>query len=192
MPFDYNDNYHRELDRRNELKAAVSTPVVVLALLGSLLGYMFQNYQLALDLAGVIFGILALWSIGAIGITAFFLARAIHGHTYKRLEGAIILREYHQALREWHEKHGQGVPAADKEFDDYLERSYAISGDHNARLNDKRSADIFRAHRMMIYAAVLTGVTFLPFAYAILYQNQNLASETKVDVNQTIYNQGDT
>ncbi|MCK8515854.1 hypothetical protein M0534_05885 [Methylonatrum kenyense] len=172
MPYDYRDNYHRELARRNDLRAAVNTPVGILALMGSLLAFMFQNYRLGLDLGSAFFGLLSLASGLAIGVGAFFLARAIHGHTYKHIECAMRLREYHQALGNWHTKYGDGKAAADKDFDDYLEQSYARAGDHNAQLNEARSADLFRAHRAMIFAAVFAGAAFLPFAYASHYQEQ--------------------
>lgn len=187
LPFDYEDNYHRELARRNELRAAVSTPLGILTLLGSLLGFMLQRYAFSLDLGGVLFGLLALATAVGIGTAAFFLARAIHGHTYKHIECAMRLREHHLALREWHEEYGQGKEGANSDFDEYLEKSYAIAGDHNARLNEARSADIFRAHRAMIFSGVFVGAAFLPFSYGVHDQNQEPIQVRIVDEQQSLH-----
>lgn len=172
MPFDYQDNYERELSHRNQLRAAVSTPIVVLTLVGSLVGFMFQRYRLGFNLESVAFSVLVLASAAGIAVAAFYLARAIHGHTYKHIEYAKRLREYHHELCDWHSQHGQGPEVGDHEFDEYLEEAYAAAADHNARLNTLRSSFLFLAHRAMIFAAIFAGAAFLPFAYGLQKQQQ--------------------
>ncbi|HEU4557046.1 MAG TPA: hypothetical protein VFS20_04325, partial [Longimicrobium sp.] len=70
---------------------------------------------------------------------------------------------HHDALRAWHEEHGEGRLRGDREFEDFLENTYATAADHNQRINEYRSDQLFLGRRWMIFAAVVIGFSGLTF-----------------------------
>ncbi|HET6763573.1 MAG TPA: hypothetical protein VFH27_07865 [Longimicrobiaceae bacterium] len=164
MPFDYRENYHLELARRDALREAAGTPVGLLTLLGTALAFMVQKLRVESDWTTIAFAIIAALAAGAIILATHHLVRALHGHTYQYIETALQLHAYHQKLRAWHVEFGNGALVADREFDDHLQMRYAETSDHNARVNEQRSQYLFLTTQRVIFAGVFTGIALLPFS----------------------------
>lgn len=167
MPLDLRQDYQYELDQREKLRSTIATPITLLTLLGSLLAYMFQKFSDAPPLASTFFwGGLAVASI-ALLVSATYLARVAHGFTYKRLASAAELRQYLSLLRAWYARNPTAEGSPEAAFDEYLEGAYAIASTHNAHLNAHRFDNLYVATRFLIYAAIATGLSLVPFAYKL-------------------------
>jgi hypothetical protein len=164
MPFDYRENYHLELARRDALREAAGTPVGLLTLLGTALAFMVQKLRIENDWTTIAFAIVASAAVAGIISAAYLLVRALHGHTYQSIETALQLHAYHQKLRDWHEEFGNGALVADREFDEHLQMRYAQTADHNARVNEQRSQYLFLTTQRVIFSGVFTGIALLPFS----------------------------
>jgi hypothetical protein len=175
MGFDYRVGYEYELAHRENLRGALGTPVTVVSVLGAALGTMFSSLR---DGTPVGFEVIVFWILFAVALTllvktVYHLARSLHGHTYKAIESPSRLRAHHEALRDWHEKYGDGRLRGDREFDEYLESKYADATEHNQRINDYRSDQLFLGQRWMIFTAIVTGLAAMAFV-----ANQQLRDKT--------------
>jgi hypothetical protein len=96
----------------------------------------------------------------------------MHGHEYKQLKPAGVLRDYHKQLREWHLANGLGPFAGDREFDEYLEQSYSEASDHNQRINRERSEYLFLCNRWLIRVVMAAVLLLITFGVAVQVQSQ--------------------
>jgi hypothetical protein len=170
VPFDYKQNYDAELAQREHLRSAVGTPIGLLTLIGSALAFMVQKLRVEADWTTALFLIVAACSAAALVCATYCLIRALHGHTYRQLESALQLQLFHRELREWHSTYGNGVLAADREFEQHLQRRYAATADHNAHLNEKRADYLFLTTRRIILAGVFAGGALIPFGLNLQLQ----------------------
>lgn len=164
MSFDYRHGYEYELAHRENLHGALGTPITVVSLLGASVGAMLNGLRAeTVGVDVVVFWVLAFGAVILLVKSVYHLARSMHGHAYKAIESPSRLRAVHAALRAWHEAHGQGRLLGDREFEDMLEKAYAEAAEHNQRINEYRSDQLFLGRRWMISAAVATALSALTF-----------------------------
>jgi hypothetical protein len=159
----FEELYKHELDQRERLRAAVSVPLGLLIVIGSLLGVMLQSFWVEAGILGFVFYLAVIGSAWFFVRTMYFLARSYHGHVYKAMPLALERWRYRDQLRDWHTKYGTGPEAGDQEFGEYLERLYAEAADHNAGINLAKSEYLFRANQSIVRCAIFTVFAFVPF-----------------------------
>jgi hypothetical protein len=172
MPLDYKAIYDAEFEQREHLRSALSTPIGLLTLFGGLIGYTLQKVRLEFAWWSILFLVSTAFVAVLLGLSTYFLIRAMHGHVYRQLKPAGVLREYHRQLREWHSNNGLGPLAGDREFDEYLEKSYVEASDHNQRINRERSEYLFLCNRWLIRVVVSAVVLLIAFGMAVQAQSQ--------------------
>jgi hypothetical protein len=160
----FEELYKHELEQRERVRAALGTPMGLLVVVGGLLGIMLQSFWFEARLLCYFFWLAALGSSFSFVTAMYFLVRSYHGHVYKTMPLALEQRNYRDQLREWHTKFGNGPADGDREYEAYLERLYAEAADHNARVNDAKSAFLYRANTSIVYFVILTVATFVPYA----------------------------
>ena len=173
MAYDYRNGYEHELARREALGGALGTPVTIVSLLAAALAAMLGGLRddaIGLDVA-------AFWAVAAVALIFLIrsvdhLARSLHGHTYKAIESPLRLRRHHDELRAWHQQYGEGPLRGDREFAEYLEKTYAEATEHNQRINEYRGDQLYLGQRWMIVAAIATGA-----AWTACVANQQLHDE---------------
>ncbi|HET7463993.1 MAG TPA: hypothetical protein VFJ82_22245 [Longimicrobium sp.] len=164
MSFDYQHSYEYEFAHRESLHDTLGTPVTIVSLLGASVGAMLGG----LRGPGVGADVLAFWVLASATLvllvkSVYHFARSMHGHTYMAVDSPARLRRHHNELRDWHEAYGQGRLRGDREFEEYLERAYAEATEHNQRVNEYRGDQLYLGRRWMIFAAVATGMSAIPF-----------------------------
>jgi len=163
MGFDYAHAYEHELEQRDRLRSAATTPIWVLTLLGTVAAYAVLQFQYGNDIWTWLFAVPLAIGLVSLGMSVYFLIRALHGHTYKALEKPSVIRKYQKALLDWHTQYGSGADGAEEEFEDYIEEVCAEAADVNATLNQIRSEYYFRCYRMIISALVFIALAVIPF-----------------------------
>jgi len=135
--------YDAELKRKDQITGAVSFPVTILTLLGSLIATMAKN--LSLQTLPVTIG----YSIGATTWVAFtsaslwFLSRAYHGSVYDYLPRLTELEEFRDDA------------STSSEFDTAFRKAIIEATDTNAVTNDARQAYLDRGNVFLLVAVVI-------------------------------------
>lgn len=135
--------YDGELKRKDQITGAVSFPVTILTLLGSVVVTMAKG--LSLDTPPVTIGYfisLATWA-GVTSASLWFLSRAYHGSTYEFLPRLMELEEFQQD--------GE----IKRDFDALFRRAIIDATDTNAVTNDVRQAYLDRGNVFLLVAVVL-------------------------------------
>jgi hypothetical protein len=175
----YRDLYRDEIDHHEKLRSAIAVPLGLLTILASLLATMLRGYELG----DVSRDILFFWGLGAgiwfVGRCAYHMMRSYHGHLYKAMPSALEQKLHHEALKAWHSQFGNGAAAADADFNEYLEEKYAAAADHNYFVNSRKSEYLYRANAALMYSAILSALTFVPFAF---YDLSNDTEVHKVEI----------
>lgn len=163
MAFDYGNAYEYELEQRDRLRAAATTPIWVLTLLGTVAAYTILKFRYANDIWTGLFSVPIVLGLVSLSVAMYFLIRALHGHTYKAIGKAESIRQYEKDLHDWHQAYGDSKTSAEPEFRDYLNGVYAEAADTNATLNQIRSEYYFLCYRYLIASLVFIGFAVIPF-----------------------------
>lgn len=123
---------------------------------------MLQSAWFDLGFLAILFCLAALSNALFFITTMYFLVRSYYGHTYRAMPFAMQLKEYRDELRQWNITYG--TADGDREWEEFLEDSYAHHADFNANVNEIRSKYLFRARGAIVGCAVSTVLAFVPFA----------------------------
>ena len=165
MKFDFDflkDRYDHELQRREQLTAAITLPVGVLTILGGAMAAMARSFSYEDTLLTWIFGLF----LGLAGI-AFFLCMINLGCTYHRQTTIYLpllsdLQKVREELRAFY-KDAQQRGAADDSFQHELEARIIDAADRNTRSNDQRSRYLFWSRLALFAVLVLTAMMGIPY-----------------------------
>jgi hypothetical protein len=167
-PVPLSSEYHRyyfdEFTERERLRSAVATPVTLLTLAGTLLGYLGQHFAFVGDPTSWIFGGFFLCASMALVRATYYLARSYHGHTYKLVPSVTELRHYWRELYLWH-KTVDSTALATADFLGTVDQQYSTAISVNAVVNRRRSAFLYRGVESAIGAIVFTGLCLGPFLF---------------------------
>jgi hypothetical protein len=148
--------YDRELDRKDNLTAAVGLPVTIVAALGGLIVTMANGFTYKTDTLTTAFVFALLLDTIFGGLCLFWLAKNYSGSEYEFVPRLGELEETRAAMEE------EGEPR--DLFEDLLRGSIIKAADANAKTNDTRSAFMDRANRILVFVlvtAALTGVLYV-------------------------------
>ena len=187
MKFDFDflkDRYDYELQRREQLTAALTLPVGVLTVLGGAMTAMARSFSYQDGLLTWVFGILLGLAVIAFFRCMFDLGRAYHRQThiylpllgelretrekwrafYKELHQRVSYEEEHQDGSNddlfQHEEHQGGV---DDLFQHELEERIIDAADRNTRNNDQRSRYLFSARIAIFAVLAMTAIMGIPY-----------------------------
>jgi len=165
MKFDFDflkDRYDYELQRREQLTAALTLPVGVLTILGGAMVAMARSFSYKDCLLTWVFGIL----LGLTGI-AFFLCMLNLGRAYHRQTTTYLplLGDLQKVREEWRafyeEAHQRG--AGDDSFQHELEARIIAAADRNTQRNDLRSHYLYLSRIALFAVLVLTAMMGIPY-----------------------------
>ena len=165
IKFDFDflkDRYDYELQRREQLTAALTLPVGVLTVLGGAMAAMARSFSYKDGLLTWVFGILL-----GLAVIAFFLCMLNLGRTYHRQTYIYLplLGDLHKVREEWRafyeEAHHRR--AADDSFQQELEASIIGAADRNTRSNDQRSRYLFWSRLALFAVLVSTAMMGIPY-----------------------------
>ena len=161
--FDFlKDRYDYELQRREQLTAALTLPFGVLIVLGGAMAAMARSFSYKDDLLTWVFGILLGLAVIAFFLCILNLGRTYHRQTYIYLPLLGDLQEVREEWRAFYEAaHQRG--AADDSFQHELEARIIDAADRNTRNNDQRSRYLFWSRLALFAVLVLTAMMSIPY-----------------------------
>jgi hypothetical protein len=157
------DRYDFELERKERLTEALTLPIGVLTVLGSVVGAMAQSFTYKFPILTWIFVPFVVVDILAFAVCLLYLARAYHSQTYIYLPTLKSLYQAKRELREFYEASSMPVEDAVQEFTENLERRIIAAADANTENNDRRSSLLYRSRIVLFLILVLTALAALPF-----------------------------
>lgn len=165
----FRELYDREWVRRDQLQAAVGTPLTFLTAVAGALWYLFQQAFGSADAAPLQWSpfFVVSFSVATVGFVAATgaLIRSFVGYTYKMVPYAQTLLNNRIALRAYYRALGHlDSRVADDEFRADLESCYAGAAEHNARCNTERAAWLFRSNSIMAAALLFAALSAVPIA----------------------------
>ena len=165
MKFDFDflkDRYDYELQRREQITAALTLPVGILTILGGAMAAMARSFSYKNGFLTWVFGTL----LGLAG-SAFFLCMLNLGLTYHRQTYIYLplLGDLQKVREEWRafyeEAHQRG--AGDDSFQHELEARIIDAADQNTQRNDLRSHYLFWSRLALFAVLVLTAMMGIPY-----------------------------
>ena len=174
MKFDFDflkDRYDYELQRREQLTAALTLPVGVLTVLGGAMTAMARSFSYQDGLLTWVFGILLGLAVIAFFRCMFDLGRAYHRQTHIYLPLLGELRETREKWQAFYKEVHQRVSYEDEHQDESdddlfqheLEERIIDAADRNTRNNDKRSRYLFSARIAIFAVLALTAIMGIPY-----------------------------
>jgi hypothetical protein len=147
--------YDFELQRKEQLTAALALPVGVLGVLGSLLAVMVRSFTFQGDPLSVAFGIAVAGAVCSFFACLLQLARAYHRQTYRYLP---LLKQLDATLDEWRSFYAETGFTGDEEdfFVRELRARIIDAADRNTENNDARSALLYWARVWLFWLLGLT------------------------------------
>jgi len=157
------NRYDFELERKDKLTDALTLPVGVLTVLGSVLGVMAQSFTYSNRALTVTFAVFVVLDVVAFTVCLSCLARAYHAQTYTYLPTLKELHETEADLREFYEATGLSERDAVGNFALSFEERIIEAADANTTSNDRRSSLLHRSRVALFAVLVLTALAGLPF-----------------------------
>lgn len=157
------DRYDFELERKEKLTDALTLPIGVLTVLGSVLGAMARSFSYKFPILTRMFVSFLVADIVAFAVCLLYLARAYHRQTYVYLPTLKSLYQAKRELREYYEASGMPAEEAAEEFTENLEKRIIAAADANTENNDRRSSLLYRSRIVLFVILVLTALAALPF-----------------------------
>ena len=156
--------YGIEWARRDQLHSAVSTPLGVLTLLGTAIGYCYVDFQPRWTLATVVFIIAEALAAVLFSIATYQLVRSYVGYTYRRIADASEILEHHKQLTAYHAALGSISSARDEAFDAFLVDSLVEATDKNCSNNTNRGEHLHRANLASVACMLCLAIAAVPYA----------------------------
>jgi hypothetical protein len=158
------DRYDFELVRKDQLTEALTLPIGVLTVLGSVLGAMAQSFNYHQhDAVTLTFIVMVVLDVIAFTVCLSYLARAYHAQTYTYLPTLKELHETEGDLTEFYESTGGTREQAAADFTLSFEERIIHAADANTASNDRRSSLLHRSRIALFSVLVLTALAGLPF-----------------------------
>jgi hypothetical protein len=161
----YQRLYEFEWFRREQIQTSIATPLGILTLLGGSLFVLATGFESREWPIHLLF-----WSPFAVALVtfggaAFFLTRAMYGHTYRGILYSGELEGHRKALTAYFA--AKGTPEEVMlEFERELADRYVEAGDINGRINADRSEFVHQSTRRLIVAVIATALCAAVFVIA--------------------------
>jgi len=163
----YKSFYDRENQRRESLNNSVSIPVGIITGLIATLVFLITRFNYGDNLLytwSLI--ILVLISIILLSISIAYLTKSFNnfakGHDYIEIALLSDIENYYDELLKYHKNK---IDKVDHDFQNYLCAEFIKYADNNARINDKRSFDLYKSKQFMFFSIVFLAFSFIPFGF---------------------------
>jgi hypothetical protein len=147
--------YQGEIELRNAIESSISTPIGVLAGLGSALYLLANTFSYCSCPVGVVFFALACLGYVALGISGYFLVRSAYGYKYLRIPTPKQLREHYEELIRHKESTHKPLEDAKTDFEKYLVEKYELAAESNAKNNIARLKWLHYAKSFLIIVVIV-------------------------------------
>ena len=155
MRFEFlKERYDYELNRKEQLTAALTLPVGVLSGLGGLMVAMARSFELKSPWLTVPFGVAFGVDVFAFFFCLVYLARAYHRQKYIYLPLLKDLEGWEEEFREFNRYVEGSGGDVETTFSDHLRERIIDAADRNAANNEYRSALLHRA-RVALFAVLI-------------------------------------
>ena len=164
----YKSVYDRELNRRNDLDAAINLPITILTVLVAANSYLIRKPE-AVHFFGIIVlsNILLALILVSFLVSVFFLTRSysnlFKGFGYRNLGLTAEIRNFE--LNEIPKFNDQVDEKRKLNFEKIIIDKLTKLTDDHIMFNDKRSLDLYKAKTFIIVTLILTGIKFLLIAF---------------------------
>ena len=158
------EHYFFELNRKQQLEAALGFPVTVLAMLAGVVGFFVRYlYPFSGSACAWVFSTLLFCSIVCLLLAFYQVVRAFSRGRYQQVAESGELVAYYARLKE-HAKaaHNRDVDV-DREFEQFTIDRYAEATDTNLFANIRRTAHLYWAKVFLTCAAIGLGVCTIPY-----------------------------
>ncbi|HMB90901.1 MAG TPA: hypothetical protein VKP65_08645 [Rhodothermales bacterium] len=157
----YKDLYFAELERKEELRTALTLPIGILTVLGGVIAIYLREIGRAemLDVSISFLGVFTFLLIMSFLATVRNLVKSYHVYTYDFVPYATDLEQAYQDLVVYHET----VEEAEADFESSVLQSLVIAHRKNAFNNDSKSSHIHNANQTLIYCLVLALICAIPY-----------------------------
>jgi ribosomal protein L12E/L44/L45/RPP1/RPP2 len=185
----YKDQYHKEIDRKNEISNSLSTPIGIISTLVAGLFYILTTFDFSLNpILTAVFVILVIVSLIFLGISIYHLIKAFsdfhNGFKYAYLNNSDVLDNYHKALKSYY-KQTKTTDTSDAEFNEYLLTELIKTTSINQKNNDSKIYHRFVCNKYMINTFLT--ICLLLIAFGIDYGLQNTKQKIqKVEIDSTL------
>jgi hypothetical protein len=159
------EEYRAELERRNELRRALSIPIglsVVFAGAQFSLFRAFPSDSAGICVAGAFFVFWAM-SLFSLVFVIVYLIRSHIGHDYAYIATPKEILEYREKLQDYYKERG-GEDVSDQDIRVYLESEYAQNAHHNSLRNNTKAMNLHKANQGVVVTLVgiaLSGIMVL-------------------------------
>ncbi|MGB5988962.1 MAG: hypothetical protein WBG43_04420 [Marinifilaceae bacterium] len=165
----YKSLYERENLRRDVLTNSVSIPIGIVSGVVAALVYLTTNYKyIENKLCSCIFFILVIICVIFVLISIFYIARSLNnlvkGHSYRELALPSEMENYYHGLKACNL---DDKDKTDEEFSEYLTNEFTTYADHNIKINDSRSLDLYNAKSFLFISVIVIAFASIPYVYGI-------------------------
>lgn len=173
----YEKLYFHEMEVRERITGRVQITFALVATGYTILSYMLRmlDYN-ELRCAIVLFAIFSGLTFVLSFICLYFLVRAFWGNTYKGMPSPVKIDEYREELivhkknieiyNSSYPNHLQPEVDVDSGVADYLYKKFRDCSAHNTEVNDRRSRQVHRAFKWLLFASIpmlVASVTYIAF-----------------------------
>jgi hypothetical protein len=162
----YQHLYETELQSREHLQSAISTPLSVLVLVGTALVLLAQKFRSDHPVLEVVFWLAFAGALIVFLRTVYMLVCSFHGYVYHRIPFPSQLLAYHERLRQHYGALGK-PGLAEEEFELYLRQRYIEAGSRNAVHNANRVNYLHQANRALILCLFALVACTVPYVIAV-------------------------
>ena len=164
MDFEFlKDRYDFELQRKEQLNAALTLPVAVLSGLGGAIVAMARSFTYRDELVTRAFLIALGLDLSAFLVCLVFLGLAYHRQHYRYLERLASLERWKQGYAEMLGRWGFPSYNVNTLLKEYLRGRIIEAADRNTENNDKRSIDLSRARASLFAVLFFTAAAGIPY-----------------------------
>lgn len=161
------DRYSFELQRKEQLNAALTLPVALLTAIGTAILAMIRSYTFQEQPVTVLFFLLVFGAGVAVIICTVFLFRAYYRQDYAYLPLLRQLEDWEEEDRNWRrwvEDSGGTIPDDDLPFAEHFHGRIIDAADANTRTNDQRSASLYIVRVSVMWAFIFAAIAGIPYA----------------------------
>jgi hypothetical protein len=156
------ERYDFELNRREQLTAALALPVGVLGGLGSVLALMARSFVYRHDLLTKLFVPFLVVDVVAFFACLTYLARAYHRQKYLYLPLLQELQDWENLFVGLH-SYEVAMGQADEAFEKHIGERIIEAADRNTQNNDERSRLLYWSRVSLFVVLGLTALAGIPF-----------------------------
>jgi len=154
------ESYTHELERRNELRRALSVPVSIAVVFAGAQFSLFRAFPWEVSEWPMAIGFGVTWAVAVLSWIALvvFLIWGHVGYPYAYIATPKELRDYRNELAQ-HDETAICDEKINAELEQFLEVEYANNAHHNSIKNDKKSAFLHRANQALVVSLLFTAVS---------------------------------